>query len=627
MSFLSIKAQTDDTSIDAISKAKTLKSEYDKEDIVISNQEIEISFKRNSSTGMVEVTENKKTTYFSIANYAQMTYSTGYDNESEVEKLKLYYGDSRRNAGWNLQDEAYSMESIFHNDYRIKYGLIVFPGQGMSRRVEETIIHKDIKYFTSHYFVESYRIEKGVVVFNVPDWLDLDLKEYRFEGYDITRTEKKQGTNTQITFSTTDMKPRKSEYRMQGSSFIFPHVLLLSKSFVNKNDNTVILFSETKDLYAWYLKLTKEVEIDVTDITTKVDELTAGMTVDDDKIKAIYYWVQDNIKYIAFEDGIAGFKPDAPQNVFNKRYGDCKGMAILLKTMLVEAGFDARLVWIGTDNIAYDYSTPSLSVDNHMIAAIMVDGEPVFIDGTEKYNRYGTFASRIQGKQALVEDGDSFKLVNVPRSNAELNLETYDGSLTIEGDHLMGKVKRVYQGEQVSSMLYNFTGLPQNKRLEVLENVLTDGNSNASIENTTAFDHTYRDGNIEIEYDFKVSNAVSNFDDTYYLELDPVRYLGNFQIDDDRENSFFFSNTRKESKKFELSIPEGYTVNSTPQNLKIDNKYLLIDMNYRVESDKIIYTSNILIKERLLHKDSFELWNSSIKQLKSFYDEQVVLSK
>jgi hypothetical protein len=262
-----------------------------------------------------------------------------------------------------------------------------------------------------------------------------------------------------------------------------------------------------------------------------------------------------------------------------------------------------------------------------MIAAIMVDGKPVFIDGTEKYNSYGTFASRIQGKQALIEDGDTFKLATVPESTADLNLESYDAVLSIENDHLVGKVKRVYKGEQVSSFLYNFTGLPQNKRVEVLERVLTDGNDNAKIENTTAFDHTDRDGDIEIEYDFKVNNAVSNFDNTFYLELDPVRYLGEFQMDKERENPFFFSNTRKETKNFVLKIPEAYKVDSTPDNLHIDNEHLLIDMKYHIQDDQIVYTSNITIKKRLLPKEAFDLWNKSIKQLKSFYDEQIVLTK
>ena len=53
-------------------------------------------------------------------------------------------------------------------------------------------------------------------------------------------------------------------------------------------------------------------------LKSKVTELTAKAKTDEEKIKNIYYWVQDNIRYIAFEDGIAGFKPDDSQNVFKK---------------------------------------------------------------------------------------------------------------------------------------------------------------------------------------------------------------------------------------------------------------------------------------------------------------------
>jgi hypothetical protein len=64
-----------------------------------------------------------------------------------------------------------------------------------------------------------------------------------------------------------------------------------------------------------------------------------------------HLWCQDN-KYIAFEDGIAGVQTRCTSNV-NKRFGDCKGMAILTYQAL-QAGFDARVVWIGTDS-AHDY--------------------------------------------------------------------------------------------------------------------------------------------------------------------------------------------------------------------------------------------------------------------------------
>jgi hypothetical protein len=98
----------------------------------------------------------------------------------------------------------------------------------------------------------------------------------------------------------------------------------------------------------------------------------------------------------------------------------------------------------------------------------------------------------------------------------------------------MWYIKRKMKGEQVSGFLYHFTGMPKDQSDEVLLRVLTDGNSNVKIESSSPFDTTDRDHDINLEYDLKVSNAVSNFDNTYYLELDPVRYISNFKIQEDR---------------------------------------------------------------------------------------------
>jgi hypothetical protein len=623
---LTAVAQKNNPTPEDIKRAEQLKRDYKDDDVVIDLQSIHISFERNNATGKVAVMETKSTTYFSIASRADIGYSTGYDNESSVEELQLL---SKRNKRilWELKDEAYSTESIFHNDYRIKYGKLTFPLQGYTLTVEEDKEYQDIKYFTSHYFTDSYRVMEGRVTFVIPSWLELELKEYHFKDYEINRSEKKNDDDTIVTFDIKKIAPGVRENRMQGNSFIYPHVLLLAKSFEDKKGVSQTLFKETKDLYNWYAKLASEVEIDNAPIKEKVTEITADLTDNEDIIKAIYYWVQDHIKYIAFEDGIAGFQPDAPQNVFNKRYGDCKGMAILLKTMLVVADYDARLVWIGTDNIAYDYSTPSLSVDNHMITAIMIDGKPIFLDGTEKFNKYGTFATRIQGKQALIENGASFELVKVPELTAASNLESYTATFDIVGNDLMGKMKRSMKGEQVSSFLYNFTGMPKDKREEVLLRVLADGNQNMKIDSTSAFDNTARDKDIHLEYNFKVANAVSNFDNTYYLELDPVRYMSSYKMDDDRKSSFQLTSKRQEQKSFALTVPENFKVGKLPATLDIENEYFSIHMAYAKEHQKIVYTSDITVKKRLIKKEDFPLWNASIDKLKSFYDEQIVLTQ
>ena len=166
-----------------------------------------------------------------------------------------------------------------------------------------------------------------------------------------------------------------------------------------------------------------------------------------EKIESIFYWVQDNIRYIAFEDGIMGFKPDAAQNVLKNKYGDCKGKANLLKEMLKLAGYDARLTWIGTSDLPYDYSLPSLAVDNHMICTVILNGKKYFLDGTEYFIALNDYSQRIQGKQVLIEDGKNYILDRVPVFPPERNKVKRITKLSLEADALNGNTSVEYNGE------------------------------------------------------------------------------------------------------------------------------------------------------------------------------------
>jgi hypothetical protein len=62
--------------------------------------------------------------------------------------------------------------------------------------------------------------------------------------------------------------------------------------------------------------------------------------------------VQANIRYIAFEDGIAGYKPANAQMCTRKSMAIARVWPIFTKEMLTALGFDARLCWLGTNHIA-----------------------------------------------------------------------------------------------------------------------------------------------------------------------------------------------------------------------------------------------------------------------------------
>ena len=245
-------------------------------------------------------------------------------------------------------------------------------------------------------------------------------------------------------------------------------------------------------------------------------------------------------------------------------------MANLTKQMLLEAGFDARLTWIGTRRIAYDYSIANLSVDNHMICSIMRDGKPVFLDGTEKFNPYGEFAYRIQGKQALIEDGDNYLLETVPETNSNFNKEIYTYTFSLNDETLEGNATKQYHGESRTSLLYHLDMLKNDIKEEFLEYYLNDGNTNIHVSNIETSNLLDRELSLNIAYDLKIKNAVSSFDNDIYINIDHNKELEDFLFDE-RKTDYIFDFKRHLESTTSLKIPSHLKITHLPESISISN--------------------------------------------------------
>lgn len=551
---------------------------------------------------------------------------TFYDGESTIETFDILFKNGK-SAGFYIKDEAYKSADLFHVDTRVKYANVDFPLKGYRYKTKIVKHYKDIKYFTKLYFNNEYPTLKRSIKIEVPNWLDIELKEMNFEGFTIKKnvtTNQKEQSKT-YTFIMEDVPAMFKEENAPGPTYIYPHILILAKSYTF-NDVQQPIFNSTQDLYNWYKSLVDELKNDNTAFKSKVAELTANAKTDEEKIKNIYYWVQDNIRYIAFEDGIAGFKPDEASNVFTKKYGDCKGMANLTKQMLIEAGFDARLTWIGTKHIAYDYSTPNLSVDNHMICTLFKDGKTIFLDGTEKFNAYGEYADRIQGKQVMIEDGEAFILQNVPSHEAQFNRENIQYALKLTDESITGTVDKTYSGESRSSLLYYFNSLKNDKKDEFLEYYLNKGNSNIKVSSINTSDLLDRDAKIDISYQIDIKNAVSSFDNMVYVDLDIDKELSGFDLDK-RKTDYLFSSKKDLESVVRLELPSGYKVSHLPENISLNSKNYDLSVVFSKENNAILYKKRFKIKNAKVETTDFEEWNDFIKKLNTIYNEQIILTK
>jgi hypothetical protein len=292
----------------------------------------------------------------------------------------------------------------------------------------------------------------------------------------------------------------------------------------------------------------------------------------------------------------------------------------------MEAGFDSRLVWIGTKRIAYDYSTPNLSVDNHMICTLFKDGKTIFLDGTEKFNAYGEYADRIQGKQVLIENGKEFILKKVPINDASFNKQTINYNLVLKGDDLVGTADKTFNGESRSNILYYFNTLKNDKKEEFLSWYLRMGNNNIKVSHIETSDLLDRDIKLDISYDITLKNAVSSFDDIIYVDIDFDKEFAKFDFDE-RKTNYIFSYKKALESITILEIPGNYKISQLPKNISIKSDNYELSVDFSQQNNTISYKKIFSIKNAKIEKSDFKQWDEFISKLKNVYNEQIIITK
>ena len=103
---------------------------------------------------------------------------------------------------------------------------------------------------------------------------------------------------------------------------------------------------------------------------------------DEDKVKAVYAFITENIRYSSVSFRQSGFVPQRARDVLVQRLGDCKDMATLCIAMLDEAGVRAHYVLVNTWDEGYNRHIPPGISFNHCIVGVDLKGGVQHIDLT-----------------------------------------------------------------------------------------------------------------------------------------------------------------------------------------------------------------------------------------------------
>jgi hypothetical protein len=138
------------------------------------------------------------------------------------------------------------------------------------------------------------------------------------------------------------------------------------------------------------------------------------------KIESLYTYLQSEYRYVLVSIGMGGWKPQSTAYTFDKGFGDCKALTLLMQTMLKEVDIEAYycLVQAGDDLEPID---PEFAENrfNHAIVCAVVEGKNIWLECTSKTLKAGNLGDFAGNKNALLIDKNNSRLVKTSSGKEE----------------------------------------------------------------------------------------------------------------------------------------------------------------------------------------------------------------
>lgn len=431
--------------------------------------------------------------------------------------------------------------------------------------------------------------------------------------------------------------PAQKEYEgVPSDEYYRPHVIPYVISFRlagSKKDSLVAgsLEALTRNNYAYVRN--RNLEND-SYIDKKVAELTRSAYSDREKVQRIYDWVQNNFHYrqdYDFPD--AGVIPHQADTVCKRMFGDCKDMSSVFNAMLAKAGIRSYYVVIGTNQKPYTHEEMQTGrLYDHMVAAVKLDGEWVFLDGTTHVMPLGANRADLQGKEAniLLGDRDS-KIVTIPTVPASQNVTTDHTTINLAGDKMTGTIYAQYNGYAAWNIGENMALINREyEKDKYIKHLLDRGNSNFVIQSYNI--NTSHSGRKDASVDarFTLGGYVQQVKREHYVNLNLLRTMEDSRVNDENRNvAYYFPYKETIKETVTLNVPKGYSVSHIPKSAKggkADLWTYSISYKYDARTRTITLTKEYVLNTMKIEPKQFEEHNRLVDELKKQYKETVVLT-
>ena len=614
---------------------KKYKKLYPNDDVIRLQQEIVLHIKLDNGTFSIKKDVFEEDLY--------LNNSANYNSKRSLSYATFFNLDTIEASSFSLQDDTYTENKVtnfneknnlndsFYDDSKELSFIYPKLAKGSKTQLKLQYNIKNPRFLNAFFFGDFYPVIRNKVTIIADKDIELIFKPFHLENTPkITFKKKKKGKNYEYTWSQLNSKKFDIEADAPSYRSILPHIIPIITSY-KENNETKKLLDGVGGLYSWYYSLVENINKEDTDpeLEALVAELIKGKTSDLEKVKALYYWTQKNIKYIAFEYALGGFIPREANDVFQKKYGDCKDNSSILYKMLEIAGLEGNLTWIGTRKIPYTYEeVPTPAVDNHMILSYEYNNKTYYLDATGRYIQIDYPSSFIQGKEALIANGKSYKIKKIPVIAANLNTITDSTYLKISGRDIIGSSQTKLSGYLKNNLFYNLENTRKEAAVKELYNKrFSKGSNKFLITSFTEENKFSYEEDFLVRYNFTIQDYVQNIGSEIFINPHINNNIAGIKTKKDRKHAIEFDYKKQYSYTNTIEIPEGYTVSYIPTSVSLGNELLSVNLSYSKVNNTLVCQQDVVFNFINLSVVAQQKVNAIIEQTEKAFKEIIVLQK
>ena len=269
----------------------------------------------------------------------------------------------------------------------------------------------------------------------------------------------------------------------------------------------------------WYYNTFFKSQLVITDsLRSFAKQLTGSSSSNEEKIKSIYNYIQ-RIRYVAIQLGQSGLQPAFPQDVLNRKYGDCKDKAILCIALLRSLGIEAFPVLVLTADIGIlDSKFPNWDF-NHMIVKAQSDNNKIFwMDPTSEYSPFGTLPWEDQDINVLAFNNDGNGSIETTPIQDSINFSKYFVKINVLDKNLTEvKTSLTYFGEKARYYRLLFNDKSKKEIIDLCKETILNEILLAEIDSISILNLDVLDSVLVINLDFHIPNLYKSRVILYYF--------------------------------------------------------------------------------------------------------------